>query len=407
MMKQTYETFYVARQPILKADQSVYGYELLFRQGLDAIAADVIDQEHATVSVASCGFLRSSEDLQQGQRVLINFPGPLILEGAPRGLPKESVVVEILEDVEVTPALVESVAALREEGYAFAIDDYTGDPAFDALFPYVDLIKVDLMALTAEQLPMVTRKAARAKRPLLAEKVEDLETFERTKALGYELFQGYFFARPENLEGRRPPAATAGKLRIMQQLNESLDVEELAKLVQSEPSLAYRLLRFLNSSAFSFVQEINSIQHAVRLLGIQQVKHWLRLVLVAELKSEDSSPELVMMSMARAKYLETLAPDNDKDTFFLLGLLSLMDVMMQLPMDEILKRLPLEKRLVEALGADRGPLHDHLESARAWERADWDAVDDYIQRNNLDAQVVQRCIVDAMSWANKAFCGVC
>ncbi|TVM32257.1 EAL and HDOD domain-containing protein [Oceanidesulfovibrio marinus] len=407
MSKETYETFYVARQPILTLDKEVYGYELLFRQNQEARTAEIVDPQHATMSVASGGFLRSSEDLIAGQRLLINFTANLILDGTPYGLPPDRVVVEILESVDVTPELVQAVAKLKDEGYSFAIDDYTGDPSFDELLPLATIIKVDLMGVDEKMLPGVVQKARHPGVTLLAEKVEDAKTFMRCKSLGFELFQGYFFSKPVNLEGRRPPAASAGKLRILQQLNEELSLEQLTELVQSDPSLAYRLLRFLNSSAFSFLHEITSISHAVRLIGIGQVKHWLRLVVVAELKAKDASPELLMMSMTRAKYLELLADEKDKDSYFLLGLISLMDVVMQLPMSEVLSRVSLEQRLADALEEKPGRLHEYLESARCLERAEWSAVDAFIQEHGLDPSHVKQSWAEALVWATRAFSGVC
>lgn len=407
MSKETYETFYVARQPILTLDKEVYGYELLFRQNQEARTAEIVDPQHATMSVASGGFLRSSEDLIAGQRLLINFTANLILDGTPYGLPPDRVVVEILESVDVTPELVQAVAKLKDEGYSFAIDDYTGDPSFDELLPLATIIKVDLMGVDEKMLPGVVQKARHPGVTLLAEKVEDAKTFMRCKSLGFELFQGYFFSKPVNLEGRRPPAASAGKLRILQQLNEELSLEQLTELVQSDPSLAYRLLRFLNSSAFSFLHEITSISHAVRLIGIGQVKHWLRLVVVAELKAKDASPELLMMSMTRAKYLELLADEKDKDSYFLLGLISLMDVVMQLPMSEVLSRVSLEQRLADALEEKPGRLHEYLESARCLERAEWAAVDAFIQEHGLDPSHVKQGWAEALVWATRAFSGVC
>lgn len=407
MSKETYETFYVARQPILTLDKEVYGYELLFRQNQEARTAEIVDPQHATMSVASGGFLRSSEDLLAGQKLLINFTANLILDGTPYGLPPDRVVVEILESVDVTPELVQAVAKLKDEGYSFAIDDYTGDSAFDELLPLATIIKVDLMAVDEKMLPGVVQKARHPGVTLLAEKVEDAKTFMQCKSLGFELFQGYFFSKPVNLEGRRPPAASAGKLRILQQLNEELSLEQLTELVQSDPSLAYRLLRFLNSSAFSFLHEITSISHAVRLIGIGQVKHWLRLVVVAELKAKDASPELLMMSMTRAKYLEMQAEEKDKDSYFLLGLISLMDVVMQLPMSEVLSRVSLEQRLADALEEKPGRLHEYLESARCLERAEWSAVDAFIQGHGLDASHVKQSWAEALIWATRAFSGVC
>lgn len=407
MTKETYETFYVARQSILTLDKEVFGYELLFRNNQEARTAEIVDPQHATRSVASCGFLRSSEDLLADQKLFINFTANLILEGAPYGLPRNKVVLEILETVDVTPELVQAVIKLRDDGYIFAIDDYTGDPSFDELLPLAAIIKVDLMGVDEKLLPGVVQKARHPEVTLLAEKVEDAKTFMRCKSLGFELFQGYFFSKPVNLEGRRPPAASAGKLRILQKLNEELSLEQLTELVQSDPSLAYRLLRFLNSSAFSFLHEITSISHAVRLIGIDQVKHWLRLVVVAELKAKEASPELLMMSITRAKYLETLADEKDKDSFFLLGLISLMDVVMQLPMSEVLLHLPLEQRLADALEEKPGQLHEYLESARALERAEWSAVDEFIGKHDFDPSYVKQSWAEALVWSTRAFSGVC
>ncbi|MFW5735120.1 MAG: EAL and HDOD domain-containing protein, partial [Oceanidesulfovibrio sp.] len=377
--------------------------ELLFRQGLNAHVAEIIDPQQATLSVATCGFLRSTEDMLPGQKLFINIPGSLILDGVPQALPRNRIVVEILEHEELTSQLLGAISELKEQGFSFAIDDYTGDPDLDPLLPLASMIKVDLLGVKPEMLPGIVNKLRRYEVFLVAEKVEDARTFNRCKKLGFELFQGYFFARPENLESRRAPAASAVKLRILKKLEEDLEIDELAELVSTDPSLAYRLLRFMNSSAFTFMQEITSVHHAVRLVGLPQVKHWLRLVIVAGLKDKDASPELLMMSITRAKYLELLASEPDRESFFMLGLLSLMDVIMQLPMQEVLRHVPLEQHLADAMAENAGPLHDYLESARALERADWSAVDQLTQRLGLDPALVQRSYDQAMFWATTIF----
>jgi len=325
------EFFYVAKQPILDRELRTYGYELLFRSGLDEKAAVIKDADFATGDVATYGFVRSQEDINQSKRIFINFTESLILEGAPRALPSSVTVIEVLENIASSPEIMEELIKLKQEGYLIAIDDFDNSRRTDeALLNIADIIKVKL-----------------------AEKVESKSAYEFLHKLGFDFFQGFFFARPQNLTGKKIHSSQSSKIRILSAINNAnLDTEKIIELVNSDPSITYRLLRLLNSAAFGLSMKIETIRHAVVLLGNSRMRYWLRMVILSDINAEDNPEELLLLALFRAKLLEKLAkegfvPNLHPEVIFLFGMLSLLDIMLDTPFILIFNELPLSPNFQE------------------------------------------------------------
>ena len=338
--------FFVARQPIFYQHGQIWGYELLFRSGPNYDTAAITDEDLATFSVATSGFVKSQEDLDQTKKICINFPEPLLMNGAPNGLPPSVTVIEVLENVSPSAPLIEALIGYKQEGYQIALDDYEGRKDIKELLDVADIIKVDVLNKDINQIEEICKEFTNNKAVKIAEKVESSELLGDLQQLGFTLFQGYYFARPEILSGRKPNSIGATKFRVLQVMEDSSITEDkIEKTIIADPSITYRLLRFLNSAAFGFSIKITSIRHAIMLLGLKRLKNWLRMVILSDLMG-NKNPELYIMALNRAKLLEELAnegqlPHDNADTMFLFGLLSLIEPMMDTPIEQLLDKLPI------------------------------------------------------------------
>lgn len=398
------EAVFIARQPVFTAKQSVWGYELLFRSSATAQTARVTDDDLATSQVIADGFTLARPGLKDGQRALINFPERLLLDQTPMALPPDICVVEVLETVAPSPHVLEALRQIKDEGYTIAVDDYAGEEGLDPLLELADILKVDVLALDADRarLEAALSRVQGFGLRLLAEKVEDEETFRLCADLGFELFQGFFFSRPEIIPGRKVPAGAAAKLSLLSELSDpNFDPERIAKIINTDPALSYRLFRYVNSARFGLRSRVESVTHAVNLIGRRPLARWLQAVILADLNPSSRAAEVSFLSLQRARFMEELAPDLGvtPQTAFTLGLFSLLDALLRIPMEKILETLPLERELVLVL-TDQSvdTLHSMLEMARGYENADVDRIKEHCARLGLDQTRADAACVKAMEW---------
>lgn len=281
-----YEHFYLAKQAIFDASGNIWGYELLFRDGPGQRTAVIDNADMATLCVATCGFLKSGEEIERNKKVLINFTERLLVEGVPRGLPPSVTVVEILENIRPSDRILEAVIRLKQDGYLVAVDDFEGDMSLAPLLDLADIIKVDVLNKDIRAIGEIHSRIQASKAIKLAEKVEHVDIIPPLKEMGFSLFQGYYFAKPKLVSGRKVSSSALSKLRTLQVVEKSdVTPEELAKTIKADPSIAYRLLRFVNSAAFGFSMKISSIEHAVMLIGARRLKYWLRMVILSDISA--------------------------------------------------------------------------------------------------------------------------
>ena len=401
-----FEYFYVARQPILDNQNRTYGYELLFRSGADKNVATITDQDHATLSVATSGFIKSQENLDQSKKIFINFTENLILEKAPRGLPPGVTVIEILEDIVPTQELIDEIISLKDEGYIVAVDDFEGSDVQAAFLDIADIIKVDILNKSEDEILEIYDKIRDKKALKLAEKVDSLEMYNFLKKLGFDLYQGFYFAKPENLTGKKLRSGQMSKLRILNVINDpDLDPKKLIDIIVVDPGITYQLLRFINSAAFGLSTKIESVNHAVSLLGMKQLKYWIRMAVMSELMGDDQPPELYLMSLHRGRLLEELANDGmikgiSPDTMFLFGMLSLIDVMLGVPLKEVLDELPLSEDLIEGYRNETSYFNKYLQLVKALEMADTEYLQMICMALSIPERMVAEASVRATSWTN-------
>ncbi|WFS62380.1 EAL domain-containing protein [Pseudodesulfovibrio thermohalotolerans] len=403
---QTFESMFIARQPVFRHDESVWGYELLFRSGRDNEAV-ISDESQATASVIADGLTLATEGMSPEARVLINFPEKLLGEDAGFALPKDRCVIEILEHVRPDKKTLSAVRRLKEAGYTLAVDDFLGQGELRPFIDLADIVKLDILALGAD--PARIRKAL-AGLPkhvtTLAEKVEDNETFRLLRDMGFSLFQGFFFSRPEIIPGRKLTAVETTKLQILGELAKpAFEPARLADILQSDPNLTYRLFRYINSAGFGLSAKITSAKRAIDMMGMIRAKQWLRSVILADLNPSPKAGELSYLAVHRAKFLESVCFDSNKseceaDTLFMIGLFSLLDAMLGMEMRDVLKSLPLEERVVEALNGT-GDLSDLLHLAISYERGQWDETARYLEKLSLNAFKTELIYIQSRTWTQK------
>lgn len=389
-----HKEFFVARQPIFDKDQNLWGFELLFRDGLTIEFAKFDDPTQATVSVASCGFLAATADIPGNLRIFINFTEESILNRIPLALPALSTVVEILEDVPMSPDLVKRVVELKNEGYIIALDDFVGDDSYLEIMEYVDIIKLDCLDGDTQSILRLMQKFSDTSCMFLAEKVDSESLFDDLKQHGVDLFQGYYFAKPQVLKGRKLSSQHLSQLRLASAIErEELDMETILDAIKTDVSLSYRLLRYINSAAFSFRNKIGSIKQALTLLGFNKIRHWLRLILYSDIISSRVNPEILRMALQRAYFLDAIGENFDQksvspERLFLVGMFSLLDVMLNTPMEIILQDLPLSDEIKGTLLGSATPLSNYISLAQAVECGNFELTEFLVGKLGLPERII-------------------
>jgi c-di-GMP-related signal transduction protein len=399
---------YLARQPIFNPNRIVFGYELLFRSGPENIFIHA-QPDVACAAATDSLFLFGIDRLAQGKRVFVNCTREFFIRDFPFMLPKESVVLEVLESVVLDDRLVAACRRLKSAGYLLALDDYRDSPNWRPLLAIADFIKVDLLATPEEEQLRLAKEYSRTEIRLLAEKVENYQEFERTRDWGYSYFQGYFFSKPQMLSHHDVPAYKLSYLRILQAANSpAVDMREIADQIKGETSLSYRLLRYLNSPAFFLAAEIRSIPHALMLLGERGVRRWVSLVAVACM-GEDKPQELVTLPLIRARFCELLAPsakmEGSANDLFLLGLLSAIDAILDMKMTDVLKEITIEEEIRNALLGEKNELRRILDVVLLYERAAWEEMETTAAQAGLAADAVPAIFLESVDWARHVLTG--
>ena len=398
---------HVARQPILSADEKVFGYELLFRDGVEQYFR-ATDSDAASRSTLDTSILMGVDVLCDGRLAFINCTREVLLKDYITLLPPTQAVVEILESVPVDDLVVAACRRMRAAGYLVALDDYEVDDPREPLVPVADIIKVDVRRTSMEQGAELIKRFGTAKCRLLAEKVETREEFLAAKRAGFVYFQGYFFRKPELMQAREIPANRINYLRLLQAISRSEpDPHEIEDVIKGEASLVYRLLRYLNSPIFGFTQEIRSVRHALAMLGEREVCRWIRLA--ATLVAAQNKPsDLVLSALVRGRFCELLAPKvkHNGSDLFLVGLLSLMDCHPRNSNGVVLEGISVDHEIKAAILGNDSQLSSVYQLMLAQEATDWDKVTDLSAQMQIEEAFVGECRWQAMEWARQMTSGV-
>ncbi|WP_019140730.1 EAL and HDOD domain-containing protein [Noviherbaspirillum massiliense] len=362
--------FFLARQPILDRDQQLIAYELLFRSAA-AGPANVTDDLLATASVIAHASELGMENVVGDSLGFVNVDATVLLSDFVEFLPTGKVVLEILETVKVNDQIIERVSALANKGYRFALDDVVAEsPDVQQLLPLVEIIKVDITDMKQAQLFQLSSRFKRAGKRLLAEKVETIEQFQRCLELGFDYFQGYYFAKPHVLTGKKLSPSQLIIMQLISQLAADADTAEIERSIKQDASLVLTLLRMVNTPAAGVMQRIDSLGQALIVLGRRQLQRWLQVLLYADpRKTGRAAPPLLVLATTRGRLLELMAqharPDQRAvaDIAFTVGIMSLMDALFGLPMENILEKISVADEVRQALLHRSGIYGDMLKLA--------------------------------------------
>jgi c-di-GMP-related signal transduction protein len=398
-------TVCVARQPILDLAGRVYGYELLYRNSSDATSCTT-EGDIAGARVLSDAVLALGLDvLTNGRPAFLNFTRSLILNGAGTLLPPTSMVIELREDIEVDQELVEACRGLHARGFALALDDFVPDSPAEQLIPFASFVKIDVLAIPAAERKKVAGRLVPRGIRMIAEKVETAESVEEARSHGYRLFQGYYFCRPKTFAASAMPGRHLAYLTLLGALNrDDLGVDELEDLVKHDVSLSYRVLRSVNSWLYGLRHEVTSIRHALVLLGIDQIRKWASVWVLAGLNTTGTQ-ETVNVAILRARCCELigdqLAGAEEGQSFFLLGLCSLLDVVLGRPMAEALKEMPLPATVNDALLGEQNQARRVLDAVLAYEQGQWTEAGEAMEQLRLPADLLPGIYADSLRWARE------
>ena len=394
----------LARQPILNKDEKVLGYELLFRESPQEDRFNS-DFEGGTRSIIDTLNVMGLDVVCDGRLAFINCTQEMLLKEFFLLLPAEKTVVEIQESVQADDSVVAACDRLKLEGYRIALDNYApGDPRQE-LLPYADYLKVDIRKATPEQCAALARYGGKC--CLLAEKVETRLQFITALKDGFTLFQGYFFRHPERMRARHIPANQASQLRLLKAVSApEVDIDAVEELIKQDASLCYRLLRYLNSPMLGISNTVQSVRHGITLLGQRELVRWIRMATTLIMGQERCS-DLVLASLVRARFCELISPkvNHGSCDLFLIGMFSLMDAILEVPMGVVIEGLAFDDETrTELLGMKTGkptalsPIYELMVSREAGE---WDVVARHAKKLNLSLPFVNRAFNEAVSWAHQ------
>lgn len=393
---------FVARQPILTKDEKVFGYELLFRDGIEDYFCPE-DPEAASKIMLDSSLIMGLDVLCNGGRAFVNCTRDMLLKDYVTLLPSSHTVVEILESVEPDERVMAACQRLKEAGYMIALDDFAVDDPRQSLTDIADIIKIDVRSTSeADRAAMVKRYGPWRCR-MLAEKVETREEFMAAKKAGFAYFQGYFFRRPETVKSHAVPGNQLNYIKMLQVVAKpELEPREIENAIKGEASLCYRLLRYMNSASFGFTNEIHSVRHALSILGEREVRRWVRLV-VTLAAGQNKPSDLVLSALVRGRFCELLSPKikHGESDLFLLGLLSLMDSILELPMPEVLEKVPLDQETKAVLLGEGSHLRPLYQLMLAQESGDWQASAEVTRSLKLSESDVAETYWQAMQWARE------
>lgn len=396
---------YIARQPILDAQKNLVAYELLFRDGPNNKFPD-IEAEQATSRLLSEHFFAVHNRDSQQVRTFVNFPYQSLINLVPTLLPKENLVVEILEDCEPDEDLLNAVKILHRQGYCLALDDFIPSPKWKVFLPYISIIKFDIRLVPINKAKVLIDKLKKTSIQFLAEKVETHGEFEQALEAGFSLFQGYFFSKPELIRHKKIDPSVITVIQLCKEIAKTdIDFNAIEALMTKDISLSFKLLTLVNDSP-NMVLEITSFKQAIVYLGEQKLRKFISLLAIAS-TANDKPQYLYNLSLQTARFCELMASQTqgriNPSSAFLSGMFSYLDSLLDQPLEELLKAIHVEQSVKQALLDYSGSLGLLIRLAKAYEQADWHTVQDISELLELNLEQVASCYDNAIAWTSELF----
>ena len=412
------QEFFLARQPILDRNEKIVAYELLFRSGGAVNHAEVFDDVQATSTVIVHAFSGMGLGAILGSaRGFLNFSAEMLMSDVVELLPKDKVVVELLETIEITPDIVKRCEELKRKGFMLALDDFVElRPEYEPIMPLISVVKMELPALSRQEMRDAVGILKKWPVQMLAEKIDNPDQAKECMEMGYDLFQGYYFAKPAILSGKQAGTSEITMMQLLSAVLAGAEVAELEAILKHDPGLTHSLLQLVNSAAVGLRYKISSLKQGVLVLGRQQLQRWLELMLYVNKGGGTASPQLILAS-TRGRFMESLAEIMSKqghritkdfeDRAFLVGVMSLLHAVVAMPMEEIVERLNLDEDIRDALLTRKGVLGNTLALTERIEMDDFQGVRELVrQLPGIEIADLGPAQMEAMGWANAVSSGV-
>lgn len=395
---------FVARQPIFNRTEQVFGYELLFRSSWSNYFQNPESDLASLKVIANTFFLMGIDSITRGKRAFVNFTRDTLVQGYAALLPRDQLVVELMENVAPDPTVIAACETLKKAGYLLALDNFIHDNTLSPLIPLASFIKVDFRSTSSHQRRLLANAFVPRGISLIASRVESEAEFSEAISFGYSHLQGYFFCRPVIVASQDVPGSKLNYLKLLQEINRpELDLTEIEGIIKREVALSYKLMRYINSVAFGLRREITSVRQALLLLGEIGIRKWSSVIILSDLGTDKPS-EIVVSSVLRGRFCELLAErgklkDRCNDVF-LLGLFSMVDVIVGRPLEELIRELPLANDLRDALLGWPNDLRQLFEVVLAYERGDWESVVNLAKGLGLSETWLPDMYRQAVEWSS-------
>ncbi len=402
------DTISFIRYPIFKMNHQLWGYRVRCIDKHGDAGHRIPGDGDVSELVSSNSYLGLEKLLSQGRSLMVDFSQQSILKSIPYALPQSNSAIRIKETTRFDDPLISALKKLKSDGYRIAISRFSGKNALSDIYKLADILCMKTAGRNREELSEMMEAARPFNAKVMGEMVRDREHFIRCSELGFALFQGSFFKTPEKISVRKISSNEAARFKLMKIIEgDTPDFEKLADTIQSDVTISLRLLTYLNSAAFGLVSKISSIQQAITMLGWENMKKWLRVVILSDVSKHTYAQDLVMLSSQRGKFLEIVIEDHDfwgfsPDSMFLLGVFSLLDTLLGMPMEKITAHLPLEEKLKSALLRDTNSEYTpFIKLAEYMEDAEWEQADRMIQQLSMNREKVKSAFHSAVEWANE------
>jgi EAL and modified HD-GYP domain-containing signal transduction protein len=396
----TESTPLLARQPIFDGNMQVVAYELLCRNS-DLKFITSTDGDAASSQVLLNAFTELSIEQVVGKhKAYVNFTRTLL--DSPPPFNRQKLVIEVLEGQHIDASMLHSLKQLREQGYTIALDDFELNENSKSLIAYADIIKLDVLSLSSEQLEYHIDYLKPFGITLVAEKVETYEMFEQCKALGFDLFQGYFLAKPRVITGRKISENKQSVLQLLSALHDpDVPIEKIERMIARDTLLSFKLLRLVNSAAFGLQRDVESLRQAIMLLGLNKLKNWVNLLALSNLSGKPH--ELSVAALTRARMCEMISTQfkqhSRPESYFTVGLLSTLDAFLDTPLEELLGNLSLSEALNQAMLTHAGPEGLVLQVVQAHEQGHWQDIDwNHLEKLGLTPESLAEIYVNSLHW---------
>lgn len=383
-------------------------YELLFRTSLDNYYDIKLDGDESTAKLISNSLLLIGLDtITKQKKAFINFTKKLLIEKAPTVIPNDLISVEVMEDIQLDAEVIKACSDLKDSGYEIVLDNFVYNDEYKSIVDLADIIKIDFQRSKGDERREIVEQFKDRGIKFLAEKLETVEEFEKAISYGYDYFQGYFFCKPIIISERDIPVSKLSVLEFINEINmPDVEFEKLEEIIKHDLSLTYRLLRFINSAYFNFSMKVESIRHVLLLIGMREIKKWASIIALGAI-GEDKPVELLNISLVRAKFCEFIAEEigqkRNVHNFFMMGLFSLIDALLDRHMEDVLKDIYIEAEVKTALLGEENIYSDVHNLVIAYEKGDWEKVNDYTEKININESVLPTYYFSSTKWSNVTF----